>query len=123
MVDGKASHDRILRFLAQRDYTSKDLWPQVKSTVMQIEDAEGILIFDDRAQEESLDRRERPDVLALRPLPVVARSRASTCSTRSTTASGRSIPVAFELAVESHAHCDPGDAKNQAPQRDDRGTH
>ena len=55
---------------------------------MQIEDAEGILIFDDRAQEESLDRRERPDVLALRPLPAVARSRAPTCSMRSTTATG-----------------------------------
>ena len=41
MVDGEVSHDRISRFLAQRDYTSKDLWLQVKSTVRQLEDAPG----------------------------------------------------------------------------------
>ena len=51
MVDGEVSHDRISRFLAQRDYTSKDLWLQVKSTVRRLEDAEGVLIFDDTIQE------------------------------------------------------------------------
>ena len=33
MLEGEISHDRITRFLAERDYTSKDLWRQVKSTV------------------------------------------------------------------------------------------
>ena len=47
------SHDRFTRFLAQRDYTSKDLWRQVKSTVRKFEDAEGVLIFDDTIQEKA----------------------------------------------------------------------
>jgi hypothetical protein len=35
--DGEVSHDQVTRFLSERDYTSKDLWRQVKSTVRQIE--------------------------------------------------------------------------------------
>ena len=54
MVNGEVSHDRVSRFLAQRDYTSRDLWLQVKSTVRQVEDAEGVLIFDDTIQEKAL---------------------------------------------------------------------
>ena len=53
MVDGEVSHDRVSRFLAQRDYTSRDLWLQVKSTVRQVEDAEDVLIFDDTIQEKA----------------------------------------------------------------------
>lgn len=51
MVDGEVSHDRVTRFLAEREYTSKDLWKQVKSTVRQIEREDGVLIFDDTIQE------------------------------------------------------------------------
>ena len=51
MLDGEVSHDRITRFLAERDYTSKDLWLQVKSVVRAVEDADGVLIFDDTVQE------------------------------------------------------------------------
>ena len=51
MLDGQVSHDRITRFLAERDYTSKDLWLQVKSVVRAVEDADGVLIFDDTVQE------------------------------------------------------------------------
>lgn len=47
MVDGEVSHDKVTRFLSEREYTSKDLWREVKSTVRQIEGADGVLIFDD----------------------------------------------------------------------------
>ena len=30
MVDGDVSHDRVTRFLSEREYTSKDLWKQVQ---------------------------------------------------------------------------------------------
>ena len=30
MVQGAVSHDKVTRFLSGRDYTSKDLWMQVK---------------------------------------------------------------------------------------------
>ena len=51
MVDGDVSHDQITRFLSAQDYTSKDLWQQVKSTVRSIEREDGVLIFDDTISE------------------------------------------------------------------------
>lgn len=51
MLDGEVSHDQVTRFLSERDYTSKDLWRQVKSTVRQVEREAGCLIFDDTIQE------------------------------------------------------------------------
>lgn len=53
MVDGDVSHDSVTRFLSERQYTSKDLWLQVKSTVRQIERDDGVLIFDDTIQEKA----------------------------------------------------------------------
>ena len=47
MVDGDVSHDQITRFLSAQEYTYKDLWHQVKSTVGSIERDNGALIFDD----------------------------------------------------------------------------
>ena len=53
MVQGDVSHDRITRFLSGQDYTSKDLWLQVKATVREVENAQGVLIFDDTIQEKA----------------------------------------------------------------------
>lgn len=51
MMDGEISHDKTTRFLSAEDYTSKDLWLQVKPTVRKIESDEGTLIFDDTVGE------------------------------------------------------------------------
>lgn len=51
MVDGTVSHDRVTRFLSEREYTSRDLWLQVKKTVREIECDDAVLIFDDTIQE------------------------------------------------------------------------
>ncbi|SFJ15736.1 hypothetical protein [Nitrosomonas sp. Nm34] len=53
MLDGEVSHDHVPRFLSEWDYTSKDLWRQVKSTVRQVEREAGCLIFDDTIQEKA----------------------------------------------------------------------
>ena len=53
MVEGEVSHDQITRFLSAQEYTSKDLWQQVKSTVRSIERDDGVLIFDDTIQEKA----------------------------------------------------------------------
>ncbi|MGZ8191678.1 MAG: IS701 family transposase [Methylococcaceae bacterium] len=53
MVEGDVSHDRVTRFLSEHEYTSRDLWRQVKSTVRQIEREDGVLIFDDTIQEKA----------------------------------------------------------------------
>jgi hypothetical protein len=46
-LDGSVSHDKITRFLAEEDFTSKHLWRLVKPTVRQIQSPEGLLLFDD----------------------------------------------------------------------------
>ena len=51
MMDGEVSHDQITRFLSKNEFTSSDLWKQVKSTVREIENDEACLIFDDTVQE------------------------------------------------------------------------
>src|SRR5512134_178350 len=51
MVDGAVSHDRVTRFLSEREYTSRDLWLQIKQTVREIERPDAVLIFDDTIQE------------------------------------------------------------------------
>jgi hypothetical protein len=53
MVNGAVSHDKITRFLSEREYTSKDLWLEVKSAVRQIESGDGVLIFDDTISEKT----------------------------------------------------------------------
>src|SRR3954463_9487760 len=53
LLDGELSHDKVTRFLSEREYTSKDLWKEVKGTVRQIESEDGVLIFDDTIQEKS----------------------------------------------------------------------
>ena len=51
LLDGSVNHDKISRFLAERKYTSKDLWKEVKSTIRQIESDTAVLIVDDTIQE------------------------------------------------------------------------
>ena len=47
VLDGQTSHDKITRFLSQKDLTSKDLWKLVKPTVRQCESDDGVLVIDD----------------------------------------------------------------------------
>jgi hypothetical protein len=51
LLDGQISHDQVTRFLSQAEYTSKELWHQVKSVVRTIEREDGVLIFDDTIQQ------------------------------------------------------------------------
>jgi len=51
MMDNAISHDQITRFLSKNEFTSKELWKKVKSTVREVETEEACLIFDDTIQE------------------------------------------------------------------------
>jgi hypothetical protein len=53
MVQGDVSHDRVTRFSSRQDYASKDLWRQVNAMVREVEDVQGVLIFDDMIQEKA----------------------------------------------------------------------
>ena len=104
MVQGDVSHDRITRFLSGQDYTSKDLWLQVKTMVRQVQTAEGVLIFDDTIQEKAWT--DESDLICWHY---------DHCSGRTVKGinllnalyhcNGRSIPVAFEL-VQKPLQCD-----------------
>ena len=50
MMEGSISHDAVTRFLTNSEYTSKHLWQQVKPTIRDIENEDGVLIFDDTIQ-------------------------------------------------------------------------
>jgi hypothetical protein len=51
--DHTISHDKVTRFLSERESTSKDLWLLVKPTVREIEQEDGVTIFDDTIQEKA----------------------------------------------------------------------
>lgn len=51
MLDGSISHDRVTRFLSEKDYTNKDLWKIVKPYIREIEKEDGYFIIDDTVQE------------------------------------------------------------------------
>lgn len=53
LLDGSLSHDQVTRFLSGAEYTSKDLWQDVKKDVRKIESDDGVLIFDDTVQEKA----------------------------------------------------------------------
>lgn len=50
-LDGAVSHDKITRLLSENNFSSKDLWHEVKPLVRKFESAGGCLIFDDSLEE------------------------------------------------------------------------
>jgi hypothetical protein len=105
MLDGVISHDRVTRFLAEREYTSKDLWRQVKSTVRQIEREDGVLIFDDTIQEKIWT--DENEVMCWHYDHCSGRSvRGINLLNALYHSGGVSIPVAFELIRKPLQFCD-----------------
>ena len=105
LLDGEISHDAVSRFLSSEEYTSKDLWKQVKKTVREVESAEGLLIFDDTVQEKPYmdenalicwhyDHCKGRNVKGINLLNCLYHSK------------GASIPVAFELIRKPLRFCD-----------------
>ncbi|XOF33254.1 MAG: transposase [Candidatus Electrothrix sp. YB6] len=51
MLDSCINYDKFTRFLADGEWSSRDLWKQVKSTVREVASEDGVLIFDDTVEE------------------------------------------------------------------------
>nr|WP_281166520.1 transposase [Psychromonas hadalis] len=49
-LDGEISHDQITHFFSHKQFSSADLWQNVKKEVREIESDESVLIFDDTLQ-------------------------------------------------------------------------
>ena len=104
MVQGDVSHDRITRFLSSQDYTSKDLWLQVKAMVREVQTAEGVLIFDDTIQEKAWT--DESDLICWHYDHCTGRTvKGINLLNALYHCNGRSIPVAFEL-VKKPLQCD-----------------
>ena len=51
LLDGLYSHDQVTRLLSRNQFTSKTLRELVKPTVRQVENDDGVLVFDDTIEE------------------------------------------------------------------------
>lgn len=112
MLDNGYSHDKISRFLAQREFTQKDYWKMVKQIIRKIESSsEGVLAIDDTIEakpyttENDLicwhwDQAERRNVKGINIVNFLY--------TR-TLPDGQavSIPVSFELIKKTEKYLDP----------------
>ena len=56
LLDGVFSHDQITRLLSRNEFNSQILWQFVKPVVRQIEQPDGVLIFDDTIQEKPFSK-------------------------------------------------------------------
>lgn len=105
MLEGDMSHDPITRFLSAREYTSKDLWWEVKATVRQIEKDDGCLIFDDTVQEKAWT--DENDIMCWHFDHCKGRSVKGVNLLNALYHSAEmSIPVAFEVIRKPHLFCD-----------------
>ncbi len=105
MVQGEVSHDQVTRLLSAQDYTSKDLWQQVKATVRSIQSEEGVLIFDDTIQKKAWT--DENELMCWHYDHVSGRNvRGINLLNALYHASGVSAPVAFELVRKPIVYCD-----------------
>jgi hypothetical protein len=104
-LDQEISHDQVTRFLSAREYTSQDLWLNVKQSVRKIESQDACLIFDDTIQEKAytdendlicwhFDHCSGSSVKGINLLNALYYSQ------------DVSIPVAFELVKKPIQFCD-----------------
>jgi hypothetical protein len=105
MVEGEVSHDQVTRFLSSQDFTSKDLWQQVKSMVRAVENSDGVLIFDDTIQEKAWT--DENELMCWHYDHVSGRNvRGINLLNALYHCNGASIPVAFELVKKPIQYCD-----------------
>jgi len=105
MLDGDMSHDQMTRYLSAREYTSKDLWGEVKPIVRQIEQDDGCLIFDDTVQEKAWT--DENEIMCWHYDHCKGRSVKGINLLNALYHSGEvSIPVAFEVVRKPHQFSD-----------------
>jgi len=114
MMDNAVSHDQITRFLSKNEFTSKDLWLQVKPTVRKIESEDGCLIFDDTIQEKKWT--DESNIMCWHFDHTVGKSvRGINMLNALYYSNGVSIPVAFEIIEKfQYSEIDTREVKRKA---------
>lgn len=111
-MNGEVSRDQVQRFLGGEERTSADLWLVVKPHVREMENAEGVLIVDDRIAEKPYtdeneiicwhyDHAQQRSVKGINFVTCLYRSR------------GVSLPVGFELVRKTERYLDPKDGEEK----------
>ncbi len=102
-VEVDVSHDPITRFLSAQEYTSQDLWREVKSTIRSLENKTGVLIFDDTIQEKAWT--DESELMCWHYDHCSGRMiRGINLLNALYHCNGTSIPVAFELVTDVTQH-------------------
>src|SRR5512133_3936526 len=105
MVNGQVSHDQVTRFLSAREYTSKDLWHEVKPMVRKVEREDAALILDDTIQEKPYT--DENEVMCWHYDHTKGRAvQGFNLLNCLYYVNGISIPVAFELIKKPIQYCD-----------------
>jgi len=100
MIDNQISHDKVTRFLSERDFTGRDLWLVAKPLVRKIESEDGVLLVDDSIEEKPYtdenkyiswhhDHKENKSVKGINFLSSLY------------SANERSVPVGFSLVEKT----------------------
>lgn len=112
LLDGALTHDRITNFLAESEFTSKELWRLVKKDVRKIESSEGVLIFDDTIEEKPYtdeneivcyhwDHTKNRSVKGINILNCLYHNQ------------GISLPIGFDVIHKEESFIDPKDGKQK----------
>jgi len=105
LLDGEFGHEQVTRFLAEKGYTSEDLWKSIKKEVREIEDDDGVLIFDDTVQEKPHSKEN--NLISWHFDHTVNRSvKGINLLNCLYSAKGVGLPVAFELIEKSLCYSD-----------------
>ena len=105
LLDGEISHDQITRFLSNREFSSADLWKNVKKEVREIESDDGVLIFDDTVQAKPFSNEN--ELISWHFDHTVGRSVKGINLLNCIYSSGQSsIPVAFKLITKEIKYSD-----------------
>lgn len=112
MLDNSVSHDKITRFLSEREYTSKDLWQLVKPIIRKVETDDGVVIYDDTIEEKEYtdendiiawhyDHSKGRNVKGINILSGIYHN------------NNHSIPVNFEIVKKDEKYLDPETGKQK----------
>ena len=123
LLDGQISHDQVTRFLSQAEYTSKELWHQVKiRSAHHRAGKDGVLIFDDTIQQKPhtdenelicwhFDHSTNRSVKGLNLLNCIYQ------------AGDVSVPVAYELVRKTDSVLRSANASGQTQKRGEQKTN
>ena len=111
-LDQRISHDKITRFLSAKEYDSKALWGIVKKKVRELEQGNGVIIFDDTLSEKP--HSEQGSIVNWHFDHSKGRSmKGINILNMLYTVSDMSIPIGFEIVKKDVERTDPATGKTR----------